>query len=144
LLTKTRRFFSRKNRSLDIIKIPILYSYGNASWAVDKALAMIGDGVHGTAPGQITDDGELTMSLLKALSKSENKWNLDHVARAYATWLESIPFDVGYTTLNAIEGAFSKTFSKGIFIACKHQIFTIEIQCSASSTAFIEKTEINF
>lgn len=64
---------------------------------VAHAMAMPGGGTWGVAPGQITDDGELTMSLLRALAAAP-----DAPARAaaerYAEWVASDPFDIGATT----------------------------------------------
>jgi len=39
-------------------------------------MSLPGGGPHGVAPGQITDDGELTLSLLNGLVKGEGKFNL--------------------------------------------------------------------
>ncbi len=86
--------------------VPAQFAFGNKKWAVQHAMNMIGRGVWGTAQGQITDDGELTMALLRALSNS-NQWDLDAIAVAYCEWLSSGPFDIGQTTKRAINGAFS-------------------------------------
>ena len=68
---------------------------------VDAAMSMIGGGAWKTAPGQITDDGELTLALLHALSKS-NAYDPDRVAQWYRRWYLSKPFDVGMATTNAL------------------------------------------
>lgn len=64
---------------------------------VQLALAMTGGGVWANAPGQITDDGELTLVLFQALSEQDS-YNPTTVARAYRRWRLSDPFDVGYAT----------------------------------------------
>lgn len=67
--------------------------------SVEEALQMRGGGAWAVAPGQITDDGELTLSLLSALVESTDEHSvLERAARAYAAWVESRPFDIGTTT----------------------------------------------
>lgn len=61
---------------------------------------MPGGGIHWLAPGQITDDGELTLSLLNALAY--NGFNLEHIASNYVAWFLSKPFDVGGTCRKTI------------------------------------------
>ncbi|CAI2370853.1 unnamed protein product [Moneuplotes crassus] len=62
-----------------------------------QALSMPGKGPHNVGKGQITDDGELTMCLLHALAKGEGKLNNKEIARFYAKWIKSKPFDIGTT-----------------------------------------------
>jgi ADP-ribosyl-[dinitrogen reductase] hydrolase len=64
---------------------------------VTGALAMPGGGTWGVAPGQITDDGELTMSLLRALAEAPGTPRTAAAVR-YAAWVASDPFDIGATT----------------------------------------------
>ena len=68
---------------------------------VDEALQMVGGGVLRTAPGQITDDGELTLASLHALT-GQQTFLTDRVASAYVAWANSNPFDIGNTTANAL------------------------------------------
>jgi ADP-ribosyl-[dinitrogen reductase] hydrolase len=68
---------------------------------VEAALGMPGGGVWGVAPGQITDDGELTLCLAQGLAVQEG-FSLEQVARSYAAWVESAPFDIGSTTRAAL------------------------------------------
>jgi ADP-ribosyl-[dinitrogen reductase] hydrolase len=68
---------------------------------VHRALDMPGGGVWRVAPGQITDDGELTVSLLGALAPGA-PYDADRVAAAYVAWYRSSPFDVGGTTAAAL------------------------------------------
>lgn len=67
---------------------------------VDDAMTMPGGGVWDLAPGQITDDGELTLSLAQALASSHG-FLRDRIAQNYAAWMESNPFDCGMTTSQA-------------------------------------------
>ena len=64
---------------------------------VAHALTLPGGGTWGVAPGQITDDGELTMSLLSALAAAPEE-PTEQAARSYALWVASGPFDIGATT----------------------------------------------
>ena len=47
--------------------------------SVRWAMGLPGGGPHGVAPGQITDDGELTLSLLNGLIKGRGKLNMKHI-----------------------------------------------------------------
>jgi len=70
---------------------------------VEEALTMPGGGVWRVAPGQITDDGELTLALAQALA-GHSKYPAEGVARNYVRWYRSSPFDMGGTTSNALGG----------------------------------------
>ncbi|MGK7926885.1 MAG: ADP-ribosylglycohydrolase family protein [Spirulina sp.] len=67
----------------------------------DRAMNMPGGGVLRVAPGQITDDGELTLCLAQALAESPI-FNLEKIAQNYARWIDSHPFDIGRTTVSSI------------------------------------------
>lgn len=69
---------------------------------IDYALNMLGGGVFNLAPGQITDDGELTLCLLRALADREGQYDANLVARYYIDWAYSDPFDMGISTGNAL------------------------------------------
>lgn len=71
---------------------------------VQWALTMPGGGVWGVAPGQITDDGELMLCLAQALAESPT-FDLEPIARTYAAWIDSPPFDIGSTTSRALGAA---------------------------------------
>ena len=73
---------------------------------VEWAMSMPGGGALAVAPGQITDDGELTLCLAQALAESKI-FNLEKIARNYAQWVESDPFDIGFTT-SASLGSYSR------------------------------------
>jgi len=63
-----------------------------------EAEKMNGGGFLNLAPGQITDDGELTICLLQALVRKEDPmvW--------YREWYRSNPIDIGNTCLQAFTG----------------------------------------
>ena len=68
---------------------------------VAHALTMPGGGTWAVAPGQVTDDGELTMSLLHALVEEPESPRPAAAAR-YAAWVASDPFDIGATTARSL------------------------------------------
>ena len=68
----------------------------------EKALSMPGGGVFDLAPGQFTDDGEMTVSLLTTLARHDGVFNQLQVAKAYNAWAKSSPFDIGNATSNAL------------------------------------------
>lgn len=68
---------------------------------VEWALGMPGGGVFDLAPGQFTDDGEMTIALLNALL-IDRKFRPEHVANSYIAWANSKPFDIGIATQNAL------------------------------------------
>lgn len=70
---------------------------------VGEALVMKGGGVFGLAPGQITDDGEMTLSLARALVGS-TVFPREKVATNYRAWVASNPFDMGQATSAALGG----------------------------------------
>lgn len=70
---------------------------------LDEALAMKGGGVFRVAPGQITDDGELTLALARALV-GEQTYPKEKVTTNYRAWVASRPFDIGNATSNALGG----------------------------------------
>jgi ADP-ribosylglycohydrolase/very-short-patch-repair endonuclease len=68
---------------------------------VEIAMQMVGGGVWKTAPGQVTDDGELTLALAHALA-GQSTYDPRRSAHFYRKWYLSNPFDVGYATTNAL------------------------------------------
>ena len=70
---------------------------------VGEALVIKGGGVFGLAPGQITDDGEMTLSLARALVGS-TVFPREKVATNYRAWVASNPFDMGQATSAALGG----------------------------------------
>lgn len=72
--------------------------------AAERAMHMPGGGSLNLAPGQFTDDGELTLALLGALSKhpANCPFPEDQVALGYNRWYKSSPFDIGRTCARAM------------------------------------------
>lgn len=75
------------------------------------ALAMKGGGVLRVAPGQVTDDGELTLALAHAL-KGAPQFPREKVAASYRAWVASSPFDMGQATAAALGGPAHSTGSQ--------------------------------
>jgi ADP-ribosyl-[dinitrogen reductase] hydrolase len=69
------------------------------------AMTMPGGGAMRVGPGQITDDGELTLTLWRSL----NSFETSHIVpiltlmKGYKDWYESSPFDIGRTCSLAFE-----------------------------------------
>ena len=86
----------------------------------EEALAFPGGGPHRIGKGQITDDGELTLALWRALCGGQERPRA--MMRAYADWLYSVPFDCGFTCQNAFDGCSNvlegtmtmKAYTKGV------------------------------
>ena len=66
------------------------------------ALDLPGGGVFDLAPGQFTDDGEMTMALLGAIAKGKGAYRQELAAQAYCEWEKSNPFDIGLATRAAL------------------------------------------
>ena len=71
---------------------------------VDQAMALNGGGFFELAPGQYTDDGEMTAALLNVFDKSQGVYDVHQAAKAYRLWLLSLPFDIGNATRIALSG----------------------------------------
>lgn len=67
------------------------------------AMRMPGRGRLRVGPGQITDDGELTLALWSALRDGRPADITKDIVDAYVEWFNSCPFDIGYTCCNAFE-----------------------------------------
>lgn len=65
---------------------------------VAHAMSMPGGGVFRLAPGQVTDDGELMLSLGRGLALASKRFGVENIARQYKRWIRSGPFDMGGTT----------------------------------------------
>lgn len=91
-----------------------------------KAMTMPGGGNIRVGPGQITDDGELTLALWTAF----NSFDIIHTApiltimKAYKDWYESCPFDMGRTCSLAFETYYDYFNKRNIFTidGCKSTI----------------------
>lgn len=75
----------------------------------DEAMKMPGGGKFNLFPGQVTDDSELAMHILKSLLTYNPKKSLEsqyrHIqlknAREFLQWRFNNPFDIGYATQKA-------------------------------------------
>ncbi|KAG2833889.1 hypothetical protein PC112_g6306 [Phytophthora cactorum] len=94
-----------------------------------RAMSMPGGGVFGVGKGQITDDSELALSLARGLlgHRPSEGFPLESVARQYATWCNSKPFDIGNTCATAFG---VKPKSDGNYAAAMTQ--TAAASCSAT------------
>jgi ADP-ribosyl-[dinitrogen reductase] hydrolase len=101
---------------------------------VDHALTMPGGGVFNVAPGQITDDGELTLSLAHGLLRS-GSFSIENIARSYADWIESRPFDIGMTTMSSL-GCFTEDDWK---VLCEKAGFAIAMAKAANELCMDSK-----
>ena len=71
-------------------------------------MKMPGGGPHMTGPGQVTDDSELSMCVLRGIVNG-NEENKDEpvlttvaISKQYGQWMKSRPFDSGSTTRNGL------------------------------------------
>lgn len=69
---------------------------------IEEALKMPGGGCWRLSPGQVTDDSELAMCLMRGLLAGEGKFDLFHHALYYGHWIAYGPFDIGNTTRNGL------------------------------------------
>jgi hypothetical protein len=66
-------------------------------------MKMLGGGYHKIAPGQVTDDSEMMMSLMLGYIASNENVGADEekcfdfnlIGRQYSSWYTSQPFDIG-------------------------------------------------
>ena len=63
---------------------------------VDEAMKLNGGGHFKIGPGQVTDDGELSLCLGHGLIAGGGTLDLNQIATYYKMWIESGPFDKGY------------------------------------------------
>lgn len=99
---------------------------------LERALAMSGGGVFRVAPGQITDDGELTLALAHALIDGEGAYDLDKVAVRYKAWFESEPFDIGGTTRSALSVRVQDGASLGKTMTLRAQAHSMESKANGA------------
>lgn len=71
-------------------------------YLLDETLTMPGGGPFALGQGQVTDDSELAMCMLRGLLAGEGKLNMDAIADYYCQWVASHPFDIGMTTSCAL------------------------------------------
>lgn len=101
----------------------------------ERALTMPGGGVWGVAPGQITDDGELTMCLLRALAAAPH-FDLETIAQEYATWVRSEPYDIGNTTSSGL-GCFTQARWRTI---CEEEGYSVGMTQAAAALCMGSKS----
>jgi ADP-ribosyl-[dinitrogen reductase] hydrolase len=70
----------------------------------DGVRELVDGGTWNLLAGQPTDDSELALALARSLIRL-GRFEAGEAARAYATWFESHPFDVGHTTRAALVAA---------------------------------------
>jgi ADP-ribosylglycohydrolase len=70
----------------------------------DGVTEMADGGTWNTVAGQPTDDSELALALARSLVR-RGGFDAADVARAYAAWFDTRPFDVGHTTRAALSAA---------------------------------------
>ena len=104
-----------------------------------KAMRMPGGGNIRVGPGQITDDGELTLTLWRALNTS----NPNAAVKGYADWYESCPFDMGRTCSLAFETFYDYFRGHNAFTIkdCKYNISKIN-DLSEANGALMRATAI--
>jgi ADP-ribosyl-[dinitrogen reductase] hydrolase len=102
---------------------------------IEQAMTLPGGGILNLAPGQITDDGELTLCLAQALSESTT-FDIEKIAQFYAKWIDSSPFDVGFTTSKSL-GCFDN--SKQSEQMCQEQGYAIAMTTAASQLSMDSK-----
>ena len=98
---------------------------------VEQALGMCGGGIWNTAPGQVTDDGELTLALLQALA-GQPRYDVNRAARTYRLWYLSDPFDIGNATGNALEDGDPDSPGLAELIARRASMFNSESKANGS------------
>ena len=91
-----------------------------------NAMKMPGGGPLYVGPGQITDDGELTLALWKAIKNYNPKdgFPILSIMKTYANWYDSFPFDIGQTCSFAFE-AISDLF-KAVKSINEDDIYTLK------------------
>lgn len=101
---------------------------------VQQAMRMPGGGVWNVAPGQITDDCELGLSLALALA-DHTDFNLEAIAQRYADWIRSSPFDIGQTTRQSL-GCFRESGWRDL---CEQQGYAVAMTQVAQQRSMSSK-----
>jgi ADP-ribosylglycohydrolase len=109
---------------------------------VQHALTMPGGGLLQVGPGQITDDGELTLAAFQALRDSNPILGLPtyRLIQQYIAWYRSYPFDIGQTCSLAFEvlseynneGSSTNELSKEDIVHVKRQIHSLTSHSQAN------------
>ncbi|OMJ95016.1 hypothetical protein SteCoe_1714 [Stentor coeruleus] len=103
-----------------------------------SALLMDG-GIFGNGPGQVTDDSELAMCILTALSETAPKFNPDLIGKYYKDWIISKPFDIGRTTALALRPLMNVTDN---FWSCASESARIHNKDSQSNGSFMRSSPL--
>jgi len=98
---------------------------------VSQAMSMVGQGVWRLAPGQITDDGELTLALAQGLT-SGVPYEGDRVASQYRRWMLSSPFDVGNATSTAMSGGEPDTLGVAAIFRSRAASYNLHSKANGS------------
>ena len=100
-----------------------------------EAMKMPGGGLLRVGPGQITDDGELTLTLWKSLNSFDTSEVIPilTIMKGYAKWYESCPFDIGRTCSLAFE-TYSDFFENQIQTLnnCKLIVYNLNYMSEAN------------
>lgn len=109
------------------------------------AMKMPGGGQIRVGPGQITDDGELTLALWRSLNSFDTSHTIPILTlmRGYSDWYESIPFDIGQTCSLAFDTYhdFFKGYSNQSIQDCKKAVYEMN-KGSEANGALMRATAI--
>ncbi len=150
------------------------HAYGDAAGAylefggvptpqdVYSAMLLTRGGTFNLAPGQVTDDGELTLQVFRAMYDyyydTTDKSLDEFLYERFTEWYKSKPFDVGRTTFLAFNDATSKydmienakvfntnSESNGALMRCvPHAIFAHILDLTDHSVYNLVKTDVAF
>lgn len=71
---------------------------------VKEALEFNGGGYFNVDKGQITDDSEMALAMMRGLINSEESFvDQKKIAQEYVNWYDSNPFDIGMATTSALK-----------------------------------------
>lgn len=76
-----------------------------------KHLPILGQGPFDLVAGQVTDDTELALAMARSLVKKKT-FDITDIAKSYAKWYHSHPFDIGSTTSNAFKNVLKSDIKK--------------------------------
>lgn len=136
---------------------------------IKKAMELAGGGVFQLNPGQVTDDGELTLQVFRALynyfvdnhhaNEFDKSYELDdYLFKYFRDWYDSNPFDIGNTTRNAFYKAPTKydmienvkmlnTYSESngaLMRSTPHAIFAYAMNLSEQKMYELIETDVQF
>lgn len=101
-----------------------------------NAMKMPGGGNHRVGRGQITDDGELTLTLWQAIKNSNPTDGLPerNLIKAYGNWEQSYPFDIGQTSSLAfgIASEYTDNISENDIFIIKKRVYSLNKHSEAN------------